>query len=257
MIGRSSRRGPWLVLASLSVLIMTGLGAQTAVAQTAGTGGVSSFNAVHDPVPAPPAAGATQAEWATWAAKQRASMLSADWQTILSDQGCQAKDIQLVSAGPGAGTPQGVYTLAVTGMMTCKTGATAKIAQPGAMLGSIGHSMVPTSIPVGDQCRTITGPGSECVAITSYNGNSNYRSGTYKYTGSGSITGHVELSNEGFNATSCHPGTAVANTPDQTISSGGTPFALYGPVNYSTVWDTTFWRKTTSYSNWGDICMQA
>lgn len=239
------------VLASLP-LLMWGSGISSAAASKVASGGSPSNWLVisgPDAVPAPPANGASLSQWQEWAAAQSQAMQTANWAQAVANIGCQLESVGYVpvdsSSDPGVPTPPGVITTGVGLLMSCPSSST-----------SASTSL--DSVPLNGACGNVGGPASQCVGPATYNGNPNYVSDSYLYKGSGTIKGHLELSDDGPNAQSCSVGALIANYPVgtyATLTNGYELAFLWGPKNYSTVWNGNFWKGTGNpYGNEGNVC---
>ncbi len=202
-----------------------------------------------DQVPAQPTQGASLSQWQAWGAAQSQAMRTADWAQAAASIGCQLESVSFLtvdsSSDPGVRTPPGVTTTGVGLLMSCSSSST-------------NTSTSPDSVPVNGACGNVGGPASQCVGPATYNGNPNYVSDSYLYKGSGSIKGHLELSDDGPLAQSCSVGALIANYPAtgySTLNNGYELAFLWGPKNYSTVWNGNFWKGTGNpYYNEGNVC---
>ena len=248
----------WISLLAFLPLLMLASGISGAATSNGTTGGNPSGQMVitgPDQVSAPPANGASLSQWQSWAAAQSQAMRTADWAQAAESIGCQLESVSFVtvdsSIDPGVSTPPGVTTTGVGLLMKCSSSSTSNSS-------SMNASISPDSVPLNGACGTVGGPGSQCVAPASYNGNPNYVNDSYLYKGSGSIKGHLELSDDGPNAQSCSVGGLIENYPPgtyTTLTNDTEVFFLYGPKNISTVWNGNFWKGTGNpYANEGNVC---
>jgi len=206
------------------------------------------------PVPPPlPSQTASVATWAGWASQQRAATQSADWTALLSTAQCtvhQATIVPTTSNGSGS-IPAGVVTDAVevTGYCAGNTGssstmnATSAAALPSACPGTLTNSKT--------QAAT---DGTICVGYYELA----WAGAGYYFTGSGSVTGHVELGN-GYGkwpGGACQAGTDYTNGTEITLSQSGdyTQYITYGgAITYDTEITGTWWEGST-FNNWGTVC---
>lgn len=202
--------------------------------------GVASASGSAGLVPPMPNRSAPLSTWRVWAAEQSVVMKSVNWTKFFTKDGCTVLSVTFLSldsrTDPGLPTPPGIITTGVNVISQCTPGVNSK------------------SVPVGGACGTIRGPGSECVNPVVVGGNPSYISASYLYQGSSSATGHVELSNEGGQAQSCYVGSLVANSVGKTLHKGQEDAVVYGPVYYSTVWNSNWWEGGPPWTNWGNVC---
>ncbi len=207
----------------------------------------------HFPVVPPlPSKIASAATWAGWARQQRALTQSGDWAGLLSTSRCTVQQVTIVpTTSNGSGRiPAGVVTDAVEVTGHCATGTTGTsatsdtTATPSACPGTLTNS---TTQAAKD--------GTVCVGYYELA----WAGAGYYYTGSGTVTGHVELGN-GYGdwpGGACKAGTAYANGSGTTLSPGDyTQYITYdGTIVYDTEITGTWWEYSGgTYSDWGTVC---
>lgn len=209
-----------------------------------------------------PTASQPVSAWQAWASAQTKAIESVPWMQMFQEAGCTLNRLayETVPADIGElGAPAGVYMTSVGGSATCPNGTfPAFLNQPATVSGN------PPKHAAGDPCRTITGPGSDCVGPFTYYGTPNYISASYKNKSSHNIAGHEELSIVPFTDqinSICHYGSsALANSPGTTpIKPSGVVFAAWGPRNASNTFDGTFWYDSGypsrgPYHDYGTEC---
>jgi hypothetical protein len=118
----------------------------------------------------------------------------------------------------------------------------------------------PMSTPGGGYSEaTVGGPGNQEVTACTINGSGNACT-SYTYGGypTNHITGHVELTTDGADATTCSVGQYVNNSATETL--GSTPngtITIYDPNSPtgSNVWNGNFWTPGSApYTNEGNVC---
>jgi hypothetical protein len=220
--------------------LVLALGAAASASQVQGSPsptGRASHSVTARPAPPVPAPGASAADWRQWSAAQKAWMESTKWRPA---PGCKIFSVAYFAAPARLGTPWApswatTTSAAVTGH--CATGATA------GPLDDSGGAPLPSA------CKTITGPGSDCVGASS----DNERYAKYTYKGTTHTYGSEEISQEASG--SCHPGSDDGDTPPTTLTKGGSEEIKYGPVNYSAQWVAS-WFADGGTTNWGNVCLQ-
>lgn len=193
--------------------------------------------------PPPPPAGSSTAVWQAWASQYDAAMEATPWASLLTGNGCTVSTVgfpQQVSTG-ASGIPAGITVVAASIAGTCPPGEMAPV--PGQ-----GFTAAP-DVSGTPNCGGVGGPGTSCVYapggdIEAY----------YQYSGSSSITGHVELTDDGYQAQSCSVGGFVADGTTTTLGSGGFEAAEAAEA-VSSVWNSNFWQGASSpYHNEGNVC---
>jgi hypothetical protein len=202
------------------------------------------------PTPAIPGPSASASAWTQWSAQEQQSLESMPWSAV---PGCTIKSVSYSQAPADSEAAYAPSWATITGASivgTCAIAATSRISTPGAPLPQPGTNTSP-AIPSGNTCGGITN-GTESVG--SFGSNSRYA--LYQYLGSGSATGHDELSTEGALAQSCYPGNVLANGSTTTLTYGGEE-EVVAPWNIagSNVFDGTWWEGASSpYADWGNVC---
>jgi len=200
-----------------------------------------------------------------WLLDARKSFTTDGLANVLSKSNCtlvSATASTVTSDGTAlyGGVAAGQTIPILTGVANCAKGSTGEIVGDGSTplpsFSSARQQAAATSVsPAASQggCGTITGPGSLCVNTGTYNGSSVIFT-SYLYNGSGTTTGHTELSTR-TPTQSCavHSG-AYANSGTATIGNGGEVF-LEVPWNLDSNWVGTYWHYNGSYLvNWGNHC---
>ena len=187
--------------------------------------------------PQMPPADAPLSTWQAWGERQSLSIRQAPWAHELASQGARLLSVSYVEVTtvPGLPIPRGVTsTAAVLDYAHAATSPAVAASTPASGAST---------------CRTITGPGPDCIAAVADPPGDQIQA-SYTYYGSSYATGHVMLGIDGC------PGGAAANGSNVTLGYGYGQLVAYGPVDFSDTWSSTWWQYTGAggYSSWGTVC---
>lgn len=234
--------------AVLSLAIATPASADASTAGNATDGMVEPVTLA---IPAPPTLSTLPSStWAEWSKEQQQAFESTHWTAA---PGCTITSVSYSQVPVGAAisnVPPSAMMAVATIVGTCSAAATSSSSSSFPTPSSVPPPSATPAIPSGDTCGGITN-GTECVG---YGTNSRYA--LYQYLGSGTATGHDELSTEGALAESCYPGSLVGDGNTTTLSYGGEEEVLV-PWNSPTdnVFDGTWWEGASPpYNDWGNVC---
>lgn len=232
------RRGVWGAL----------LGAALPLAMLAGVAQASSTGPTPGPHPAP---GAPSSTWSAWSAQQAQQQAHFPWSAMASAAGCSFVESGARTssgAAPGSPIPAGIEVPTGWAVVHCPPGRS--LDNSVRERGTAPAATTSASPQVSPACNTVTGPGSICVSLGTYN-SAYYVFGSYLYDGS-YTTGHVELSDDGV--TSCgYPGTLLADSANVALHSGDEVITDY-PYEFSADYDSTFWQGGPPWNDWGNAC---
>jgi hypothetical protein len=194
------------------------------------------------------ATGATAAQWQAWAAAQVKAVETTTWSAEVASTGGQLLSVTYLPVTDAPGVPAGITTVAVSLLIQNKpsTGIGVTLtAGGGGVKAAIG---IKPAYSTGSNCVGIT-DGAACVAAFTSGGGLDIEA-NYTYEAPGSLSGHVEMSDNGC------PGSLVRNGGNATFTNGVEQNLVYGPIFFTAEWASTFWRNNggTNYSNFGSAC---
>ena len=89
-------------------------------------------------------------------------MLATPWQALMTGNGCVANDVTFETlngaSDPGTGTPPSIETLAVSIVVHCNSGGVPPLIGNSPSTATVASA----SVPVGQACGSINGPGTAC-----------------------------------------------------------------------------------------------
>lgn len=196
--------------------------------------------------PIPPTANASFAEWQQWSAGQAQAVESYDWSGAAASVGCTILSLGFVEGDPntlGIPAPIGVTMLGTSYLVRC-TGSSSTALNSNAPL-----------VPVGNTCAGVRGPGTQCVYGSKQGNGTLDISAVYTYTGSSSIYGHTQLSDDGTSQT-CYSAGSGNNWDSENATlypNDQLGFTLTG-VTVDAVWNGNFWKGPPPWNNEGNVC---
>lgn len=190
---------------------------------------------VHTP-PTPPTATAPLSAWRAWSSAQNSWIRSIPYASAFASEGFTLVKLGFNTVTTMPGLPAGIsQTTAWWVVRPSSTSSTAVAPQTTTNTASTVSS-----------CASITGPGTDCIST-----NGSFPAAitaSYKYLGSGTILGHVELGVDGC------PGSLAANSSDVYLYYGYSVGA-YTSTTGSNTWSSQFWDDSGgTYHLWGTVC---
>jgi hypothetical protein len=225
--------------------------AVAALAAAAAVTALAPAGAASDNLPGVPAPGSPDAVWQEWADAERAQAEKTDWEADARTRGCtlvEATVVDEVDAAYNAamGAPADLTTHRVDMVEECPEAAAGTLPSGGL---TSSDRVATTAIASGRQCATTHGPGTVCVSSS---GGRIY--GSWKYTGSGSVTGFLRIYQIPTSSDDCYRGSTWLTGPSSTWSNGVTRSISKTRTTYSG-YSTHIWKKVAiGHTDWGRAC---
>jgi hypothetical protein len=225
--------------------------AVAALAAAAAIATVSPAGAASENLPGVPAPGSSDAAWQKWADAERAQAEQADWAADSRTRGCtlvEATVVDEVDAAYNAamGAPADLSTHRVDMVEECPEPAAGTLATGGL---TSSDKVSTQAIGSGNRCASTHGPGTICVSSS---GGRIYAS--WKYSGSGSVSGFLRIYRIPTSADSCYRGDTWLTGPSSTWSSGMTRSVSKARTTYSG-YSAHIWKKVAiGHTDWGRAC---
>lgn len=201
-------------------------------------------------LPGVPAPGSPAEAWEEWAAQERAAAEATDWEADSAARGCTLEEVTVADEvdrdyNLAMGAPADLVTHRVDLLEDCDDAAVADTMATRATTSDAAAQ----ALPSGDRCASTSGPGTMCL---SKSGGRIYAS--WKYRGSGSVSGFLRIYRVSSGASGCPTGTTWLTGPDSTWRSGDTRTiskARTSAGGYS----AHVWKKVTlGHTDWGGVC---
>ncbi|MFC7878828.1 hypothetical protein [Isoptericola sp. NPDC057391] len=205
-------------------------------------------------LPGVPAPGSPASEWEAWAAQERAAAESTDWEADSAARGCTLDDVTISvevdrDYNLAMGAPADLATHRVDLLEDCDDAATAvdDVATAASRSTTSGASTM--ALPSGDRCASTSGPGTMCLSKSS---GRIYAS--WKYRGSGSVTGFLRIYRVSSGASGCPTGTTWLTGPSSRWDSGDTR-TISKTRTSAGGYSAHMWKKVTiGHTDWGGVC---
>ncbi|GAA1981955.1 hypothetical protein GCM10009718_18800 [Isoptericola halotolerans] len=213
----------------------------------------SSAVAVAEPenLPGVPAPGSPSSVWESWAADERAEAEATDWEADAATRGCTLEDVQIsdevdVDYNRAMGAPDDLATYRVDLVEDCSSAEAERLMAPQQKASTDVSTLALSS---GTTCRSTSGPGTACVYLSS---GRVYAS--WKYSGSGSVSGFLRVYQIPASSSSCYRGTTWLTGPSATWSSGTTR-SISKSKTTTTGYSAHIWKKVAiGHTDWGSVC---
>lgn len=240
--GRTARRN-----------IAAGLGvAALALALTLTATAPSQAATEPENLPGVPAPGSSAATWEAWAAQERADAEATDWAADSEARGCALQDVTISSEvdadyNLAMGAPADLATHRVDLLESCDETATAVAGDTAVRSSTSGVTTM--SLPSGNQCEETKGPGTMCLSKSS---GRIYAS--WKYRGSGSVTGFLRIYRVSSGVSGCPTGTTWLTGGDSRWYNGDTR-TISKTRTSAGGYSAHIWKKVTiGHTDWGGAC---
>jgi hypothetical protein len=236
--------------------LAAGVGA-TALTVTFALAAVTPASA-NDDVTAPvdtagvPEPGSSDAVWEAWAAADRAEVEGTDWAAAAAGRGCELVELEIVDQVDAArnaelGAPADLRTARAEMIEDCPEPAADTLAD--GTSGFDSPDVSTTAIGSGNKCASTHGPGTICISKSSgmiYN--------SWRYNGSGSVSGFLRIYKIPTSASSCYRGTTWLTGSTMTWSKGMTRSIGLTRAGYSG-YSAHIWKKVAiGHTDWGRAC---
>ncbi|WP_402469581.1 hypothetical protein [Isoptericola aurantiacus] len=201
-------------------------------------------------LPGVPEAGSPRAVWEAWAADERAEAEATDWEADSAARGCELDEVSIsdevdVSYNRAMGAPDDLATHRVDMVESCDGPA----ATGGTTLRTGEGTVSTLAIGSGSDCDSTSGPGTVCIYKSS---GRIYAS--WKYRGSGSVSGFLRIYRIPTSASGCYRGDTWLTGPERTWSSGMTRSISKTRTSYSG-YSAHIWKKVwIGHTDWGSTC---
>ncbi|WP_278236024.1 hypothetical protein [Isoptericola sp. AK164] len=217
---------------------------------TIGEGSSDGENLPDGNLPGVPEPGSAADEWVAWAAAERAEAEATDWEADSAARGCELVEVSIVDEVDAAyneamGAPADLATHRVEMVESCEGPA-----ESGGMTLETGDGTASTTaIGSGSDCDSTKGPGTICI----YKSSGRIYS-SWKYRGSGSVSGFLRIYQISTSASSCYRGSTWLTGPSRTWSSGMTRSISKTRTTYSG-YSAHIWKKVWhGHTDWGSTC---
>lgn len=199
-------------------------------------------------LPGVPEPGSPRDVWVEWAAAERAEAEATDWEADAATRGCELQEVSIsdevdVAYNRVMGAPDDLATHRVEMVEDCDDPA----GTDGLTLESGGISTM--AIGSGTQCSSTSGPGTMCVSKSS-----GRIYGSWKYRGSGNVSGFIRIYQISTSASGCYRGSTWLTGGSSTWSSGMTRSISKTRTTYSG-YSAHIWKKVWhGHTDWGSAC---
>ncbi|MCA5891784.1 hypothetical protein LEP48_00265 [Isoptericola sp. NEAU-Y5] len=241
---QSTRRSAAIGLAAgvltLGLALVPGTGTPAAVAEQANLPGV--------PEPGSPAA-----EWEAWAAEERAAAKATDWAADSEARGCVLEDVTVTDEvdrdyNVAMGAPADLVTHRVDLAESCSDAALESVGD-GASRSAGATGFAATDLPSGNRCASTSGPGTACLSK-----GSGRVYASWKYRGSGTVTGFLRIYRVSASADGCPTGSTWL-TGSSASWRNGTTRTISKTQTQNGGYSAHFWRKVSiGHRDWGGVC---
>ncbi len=223
------------------------------IALVGATGPASAGQPTETP-PGMPDDGSVQ-EWEAWAAQDRADAEATDWAADSAARGCELIDVTITDEvdpdyNASLGAPADLATARVELEEDCSAASMAVTEDDATKSGARSlDDGAAYSVPAGSRCSSTSGPGTMCLSKSS---GRIYAS--WKYRGSGSVTGFMRVYRISSSSSGCPTGSTWLTGSERTWSSGTTRTISKTAGSYG-AYSAHFWKKTWyGHSDWGGTC---
>ncbi len=205
-------------------------------------------------LPGVPAPGSPAGEWEAWAAQERAAAEATDWKADSAARGCTLKDVTISDEvdrdyNLAMGAPADLATHRVDLLEDCDEAATA--VDDGASTASRAATSEASTLalPSGNRCAYTSGPGTMCLSKSS-----GRIYATWKYRGSGSMTGFMRIYRVSSGVSGCPTGTTWLTGASSKWYSGDTR-TISKTRTSAGGYSAHIWKKVTiGHTDWGGVC---
>lgn len=201
-----------------------------------------------------PDPGSSAQEWQAWAARDHADAEATDWAADSAARGCELIDVTITSeVDPGynasMGAPADLATARVELEEDCSAASMAVTEDAQKSATRSLDDGAAYSVPAGSRCSSTSGPGTMCLSKSS---GRIYAS--WKYRGSGSVTGFMRVYRISSGSDGCPTGSTWLTGGERTWSSGTTRTISKTAGSYG-AYSAHFWKKTWyGHTDWGGTC---
>ncbi|MCK0118446.1 hypothetical protein BCE75_101238 [Isoptericola sp. CG 20/1183] len=212
--------------------------------------------AASENLPGVPEPGSPDHVWESWAAEERAQAEATDWDADAATRGCELQEVEIsdevdVDYNRAMGAPDDLATHRVDLVEDCSSPEAERLmgtAEDGAADAPAGDVRT-LALSSGTSCSSTHGPGTACVYKSS---GRIYAS--WKYRGSGSVSGFLRIYQISSSASGCYRGSTWLTGPSSTWSSGMTR-SISKTKTTSTGYSGHIWKKVTfGHTDWGSAC---
>lgn len=205
-------------------------------------------------LPGVPAPGSPASEWEAWAAQERAAAEATDWKADSAARGCTLEDVTISEEvdrdyNLAMGAPADLATHRVDLLEDCDDAATAVTDGTTTASRAATSEASTLALPSGNRCAYTSGPGTMCLS------KSNGRIyATWKYRGSGSMTGFLRIYRVSSGVSGCPTGTTWLTGPSSKWYSGDTR-TISKTRTSAGGYSAHIWKKVTiGHTDWGGVC---
>lgn len=202
-------------------------------------------------LPGVPDPGSPADVWEAWAADERAEAEATDWDADAATRGCTVEEVQIsdevdVDYNRAMGAPDDLATHRVDLVEDCSSPTAERLL---AAERKASTDVSTLALSSGTSCRSTHGPGTACVYKSS---GRIYAS--WKYRGSGSVTGFLRIYQIPASSSSCYRGSTWLTGPSRSWSSGMTR-SISKTKTTTTGYSAHIWKKVAvGHTDWGSAC---